>query len=118
MNSRGSQLLSASKDNSNRLWDMRSAQPIRRFKGHQNTSKNFVHASFGPAESLVVGGSEDSSAYVWDLETGHLLQRLEGHRGMVYAAKWNAFQSVLASCSDDGSVRLWNFDPDKPYFVG
>jgi hypothetical protein len=34
------------------------ARPIRRFKGHQNTSKNFVRASFGPDDSLVVGGSE------------------------------------------------------------
>ena len=31
---------------------------MRRFKGHQNTSKNFVRAGFGPDESLVVGGSE------------------------------------------------------------
>jgi COMPASS component SWD3 len=58
MNKAGSLLLSGSKDNSNRLWDVRLARPIRRFKGHQNTSKNFVRASFGPDDSLVVGGSE------------------------------------------------------------
>lgn len=33
MNSKGNQLLSCSKDNSNRLWDVRAARPIQRFKG-------------------------------------------------------------------------------------
>ena len=37
-------------DNCNRLWDMRTARPFKRFKGHQNTSKNFVRARFmGPS---------------------------------------------------------------------
>ncbi|KAJ1561602.1 hypothetical protein HK405_003400, partial [Cladochytrium tenue] len=55
--SNGTQLLSSSKDNSNRLWDVRAARPVRRFKGHQNTSKNFIRAGFA-GDSLVVGGSE------------------------------------------------------------
>ena len=37
-------------DNCNRLWDMRTARQFKRFKGHQNTSKNFVRARFmGPS---------------------------------------------------------------------
>ena len=54
----GTQLLASSKDNSIRLWDVRAARPLRAFKGHQNTSKNFVRARFGPARDLVVSGSE------------------------------------------------------------
>lgn len=53
----GTQLLSSSKDNSNRLWDLRYLRPIRKFKGHQNTSKNFIRTSFA-GSALVVGGSE------------------------------------------------------------
>ena len=48
----GTQLLASSKDNSIRLWDVRAARPLRAFKGHQNTSKNFVRARFGPARDL------------------------------------------------------------------
>eukprot|EP01087_Luapelamoeba_hula_P022214 TRINITY_DN7906_c0_g1_i1.p1 TRINITY_DN7906_c0_g1~~TRINITY_DN7906_c0_g1_i1.p1 ORF type:complete len:601 (+),score=60.46 TRINITY_DN7906_c0_g1_i1:221-1804(+) len=110
----GSLLLSASKDNSNRLWDVRTARPIRRFKGHQNTSKNFMRVAFGPNEALVLGGSEDGLIYVWDIETANILHKLGGHDGMVYSAKWHAQQSLIASCSDDKTVRLWWYDESKP----
>jgi COMPASS component SWD3 len=53
----GTQLLSSSKDNSNRLWDLRYLRPLRKFKGHQNTSKNFISASFA-GTSLILSGSE------------------------------------------------------------
>ena len=76
-------LLTASKDNSNRLWDMRMGKPIQRFKGHQNTSKNFVRAVFGPSEKVILGGSEDGNVYMWDAESGLLLHKLYGHRGFV-----------------------------------
>ena len=54
----GTLLLSCSKDNSNRLWDIRSTSPLRRLKGHSNTSKNFVKACFAGDDAIVVGGSE------------------------------------------------------------
>lgn len=91
MNSNGTLLLSSSKDNSNRLWDVRmvfineqiliiyynnkyndsiyiyiyiyvpwfliKTRPIKRLKGHQNTSKNFIRSGF-VNNSLIVGGSE------------------------------------------------------------
>jgi COMPASS component SWD3 len=56
MSADGTQLLSSSKDNSNRLWDLRYLRPLMKFKGHQNTSKNFISASF--AGSLILSGSE------------------------------------------------------------
>mmetsp|Transcript_60076 Transcript_60076/g.190842 ORF Transcript_60076/g.190842 Transcript_60076/m.190842 type:complete len:143 (-) Transcript_60076:20-448(-) len=123
MNANGSWLLSGSKDNSNRLWDVRMGRPIQRFKGHQNTSKNFVRASFGPNEKLVVGGSEDGVVHMWDARTGELLQRLGAggsvksgtrHGGIVYRAVWHDRRSLLATCSHDNTVKTWWFDPSKP----
>ncbi|KAN0036022.1 hypothetical protein ACTA71_005320 [Dictyostelium dimigraforme] len=118
-NSSGSYLLSASKDNSNRLWDIRNARPIKRFKGHQNTSKNFIRSSFGPNESLVVGGSEDGYTYIWDIETCNILQKLgtpSNNMPMVYSATWCQEQSLLATCSQDCSVKLWWYDKSMPVF--
>lgn len=109
MNSSGTMLLSSSKDNSNRLWDVRMVRPIRKLKGHQNTSKNFVRAKFAD-NNLIVGGSEDGIVYIWDQETGEVLQKLRGHQGVVYDSAWNAKQGMLASCSDDQTVKVWWYD--------
>ncbi|KAJ3121100.1 hypothetical protein HK098_003971 [Nowakowskiella sp. JEL0407] len=115
MNSNGVELLSSSKDNSNRLWDIRLLRPIRKFKGHQNTSKNFIQASFASiGDSLVIGGSEDGILYTWDAANGNLLQRLRAHEGIVYSAAWNAKQSMFCSCSDDKTVRSWWYDEKVP----
>nr|CAG8501963.1 2192_t:CDS:10 [Entrophospora candida] len=94
MNANGTLLLSSSKDNSNRLWDTR---PIKRLKGHQNTSKNFIRSGF-VNNSLIVGGSE----------------KLKGHTGMVYNAIWNPKQSLFVSCSDDRTLKTWWYDENLP----
>ncbi|KAI0563762.1 Translation initiation factor SUI1 [Gracilaria domingensis] len=101
-NESGSLMVSSSKDNSNRLWDIRMTKVVKRFKGHQNTSKNFVRSTFGPRESVVIGGSEDGHVYIWDVESSEVLQKLGAAEGTVYDVKWNARQSVLASCAHDG----------------
>ncbi|KAI7859171.1 WD40-repeat-containing domain protein [Circinella umbellata] len=113
MNSSGTYLLSSSKDNSNRLWDVRMVRPIQKLKGHQNTSKNFIRAKFAD-NNLIVGGSEDGVVYIWDQETGEVLQKLRGHNGVVYEAGWNAKQGMLASCSDDQTVKVWYYDEKMP----
>ncbi|KAF0728199.1 hypothetical protein Ae201684_014024 [Aphanomyces euteiches] len=139
LSSNGLFLLTGSRNNSNRLWDMRmltlprttlqssskdlsntmktpassqtpvslEQRPVQRFKGHQNTAKNVVRASFGPREAFVLGGSEDGAVYVWDVTTGKLLERLLGHTGVTYSAKWHENQALMASCSHDGTVKTW-----------
>ncbi|KAL2915354.1 hypothetical protein HK105_205219 [Polyrhizophydium stewartii] len=104
MSSDGTLLLSSSKDNSNRLWDIRMLRPIRKFKGHQNTSKNFIRASFA-GDSLI-----DGAVYLWDRDKGDVLQRLRGHTGVVYSAAWNARQALFASCSEDSALCTWWYD--------
>ncbi|WFD04701.1 hypothetical protein MVES1_000024 [Malassezia vespertilionis] len=144
MSEDGMQLLTSSKDNSGRLWDMRMLRPLQRFKGNQNTSKNFIRASFLDP-SLIASGSEDGLVYLWEKESPNVLQTLEGHgfeamytdgaadvplspegaiatgslpsshayytrkQVVVYSAVWNKVQGILASCADDGTVRLWDW---------
>jgi COMPASS component SWD3 len=110
----GSQLLSSSKDNSIRLWDVRAVRPLRAFKGHQNTSKNFVRARFGPGRDSVISGSEDGYVCLWSLSTGELVHRLWGHRDVAYDVAWSTSVGLLASCSHDGLIRTWRHDPSQP----
>lgn len=115
INENGSLLLSSSKDNSNRLWDIRMLRPLKRFKGHQNTSKNFIRSSFAHT-SLLVGGSEDGLIYMWDQESSEVLQTLEGHgRDTLHsssaAASANAgkpYPRLTSSSSDLSSLLSTN----------
>ncbi|KAL7747329.1 hypothetical protein RI367_007383 [Sorochytrium milnesiophthora] len=133
MNTTGTLLLSSCKDNSNRLWDIRMLRSVRRFKGHQNTSKNFIRASFAH-NNLVAGGSEDGVVYIWDMDTGDVLQRLYPGRqetpgrtvkpafaarspGIVYDVRWNSKASLFVSCGDDTMVRTWWYDASRPLDV-
>ncbi|GBG34306.1 WD repeat-containing protein wdr-5.1 [Hondaea fermentalgiana] len=102
----GLQLLASSKDSSVRLWDVRMEKSIRKFRGYQNSSLNFVRSVFGPRESLVFSGSEDAKVHVWDTETGSLLAKLRGHNGPVFHAAWNSSQDTLATCSEDGTYKI------------
>jgi len=112
LNRQGQYLLSSSKDNSNRLWDVRMSRPIKKFKGHQNTSRNFVRSCFGTNGQCVIGGSEDGVVYIWDLESGSVLKKLTGHEGIVYHTAWSQYQSLLLSCSHDNTAKVWWFDPN------
>lgn len=76
----GTLLLTAAKDNSVRLWDVRMTnRALARFKGYQNTAKNFVRAEFGPREALVVAGSEDGFIYLWDKTSLKVVAKLGLH---------------------------------------
>lgn len=83
------------------------SRPVQRFKGHQNTAKNVVRASFGPREAFVLGGSEDGAIYIWDVTTGKLLEKLCGHSGVTYNAMWHEKQALMASSSHDATVKTW-----------
>jgi WD40 repeat protein len=108
----------------------------QKFKGHLNTSKNFISSCFGSNQELIAGGSEvffftrsfflpifshfssvqDGKVYLWDTNSGHLLTRLSGHSSVVFDVQWHAKQSLLASCSADACVKLWWFDPLHKFF--
>jgi COMPASS component SWD3 len=109
LNKGGDKLLIGTKDSSNRLWDIRSTGTVlSRFKGHVNSSKNFIRCQFGSSDQIILGGSEDGAVYVWDADSGKVLDRLTGHAGSVFRATWSQQWNLLSSCSEDGTVRLWD----------
>ena len=58
-------------------------------------------------------GVLDGNVYIWHRETGFLLEVLTGHgEGSVNAVAWNPTnERMLASCSDDHSIRIWEPAP-------
>ena len=72
----GRRVVTASFDNSARLWDAESGKEIALLKGHTS----LVHkAAFSPDGRRVVTTSYDNSARVWDAESGQEIAVLKGH---------------------------------------
>ncbi|XP_067870026.1 telomerase protein component 1-like [Heterodontus francisci] len=77
-------------------------------RGH---SDSVTCCSFSPDGLQLVTGSKDKSLLFWDLETlpGRISRCLHSsHRDWITGCSWAP--RYVASCSNDGTVRLW--DPD------
>ena len=48
---------------------------------------------------------------VWDVQQGRLLYTLQGHTSWVRCIAFSQDSGLLASGSDDGTVRLWDVTP-------
>ena len=83
------------------------------FRGQSDRAGRYViRPTFGgAADAFVASGSEDSQVYIWRRTSGALLAVLPGHAGAVNAIAWCADRpGLLATASDDRTVRIWASD--------
>ncbi|CAF1511423.1 unnamed protein product [Adineta steineri] len=76
-----------------------------------------IHSSFCPVISqrqgfCVVSASEDMCVYLYDVdrEIRTLINKLQGHCSAVFDVSFNADESLLASCDQQGLVIVWQRD--------
>ena len=74
----GSRIVTASWDNTARIWDAASGKEIAVLRGHEDA----VHsAAFSPDGSRIVTASSDNTARIWDAASGKEIAVLRGHEG-------------------------------------
>ncbi len=122
----GQTVASGSHDAAVRVWSLQQGQILRIFKGHTA----WVHSvSFNNTGQVLASGAHDASVRVWSLPTGECLHILRGHTAAVrtvryarHIAQWKAQanangnytdEQILASGSDDHTVRLWDAKTGK-----
>ncbi|KAG6882646.1 hypothetical protein C0993_009748, partial [Termitomyces sp. T159_Od127] len=91
------------------LWDLDAGRLSRKYTG-QRQRHHVIRSCFGGFDgNFVASGSEDSNVYIWHRDTGALIETLAGHgEGSVNSVAWNPTNHrILASCSDDHTIRIW-----------
>jgi hypothetical protein len=101
----GSRLVSASDDETVRVWDAGTGELLLTLAGH---TESVLGVAFSSDGSRLASASDDETVRVWDAGTGELLLTLAGHMGWVRGVAFSSDGSRLASASDDRSVRVWD----------
>lgn len=91
------------------LWDLQDKVKLRKLQGCVQGGSFQIYSTFGGAsEMYVASGSEDGKVYIWHRGHEKPIEVLSGHTKAVSCVSWNkAIPSMLASVSDDHSVRIW-----------
>ena len=101
----GTRIVSASMDETVRVWDATTGACISVLEGH---SGMVFSASYSPDGMRVVSASMDMTVRVWDSATGACLSVLEGHSEGVNSASYSADGTRIVSASWDYTVRVWD----------
>ncbi len=101
----GNRIVSASRDNTVRIWDANTGKMLQKLEGH---TAQVNSASFSCDGKYIVSASDDKTVRIWDAQTGKELKKLEGHTGWVTSAAFSPDGNRIVSSSSDKTIRIWN----------
>jgi ribosome assembly protein 4 len=99
-------LLSASFDNSIKLWNGISGQFLRTYNGH---NASVYMCSWSPDSKLFISASKDTMLKVWDTDQKSTIENLHGHSDEIFAVDWSPDGSTVASGGKDKTLMLWRY---------
>ncbi|PHH71607.1 hypothetical protein CDD82_6426 [Ophiocordyceps australis] len=106
-------LVSGSRDQSLRIWDMHSHRLVRPpLLGHKG-SVLCLQFDSDPTEDILVSGSSDSNIFIWKFSTGQVVQKItDAHRESVLNVRFD--KRILVTSSKDKSVKIFTRRPFRP----
>mmetsp|Transcript_4733 Transcript_4733/g.11145 ORF Transcript_4733/g.11145 Transcript_4733/m.11145 type:complete len:486 (-) Transcript_4733:302-1759(-) len=108
-NPSGDKLLTASIDKTACVWNVAGGKLERQYRHHQGPVTDIDWKD----DSVFALCSIDRTISVWntkiDSQSG-LVSKLEGHAADINMIRWSPKGNVLASCSDDSMVKIWNLE--------
>jgi WD40 repeat protein/tetratricopeptide (TPR) repeat protein len=101
----GGKILTASSDNSARIWDCRSGKALTEPLRHPSP---ISAVAFRDDSRVVLTGCKDGIARLWDPLTGKLLLETVPAAGPVYAVASHPGAGQIATAGEEKIVRLWD----------
>ncbi|KAI5684494.1 hypothetical protein M9H77_05722 [Catharanthus roseus] len=107
-NKKGDYLLTGSCDKAAVVWDVKAEGLKQHFEFHSGPVLDVdwrTNVSFATS-------STDHMIYVCKIGETQPIKAFSGHQGEVNCVKWDPTGAMLASCSDDGTVKIWGMRQD------
>ncbi|KAI4327394.1 hypothetical protein L6164_019863 [Bauhinia variegata] len=108
-NKKGDYLLTGSCDKTAIVWDVKSGEWKQQFEFHTGPVLDVDwrnNVSFATS-------STDTMIYVCKIGENRPIKTFAGHQGEVNCVKWDPTGSLLASCSDDITAKIWSLKHEK-----
>lgn len=101
----GQTLISGSRDQTLKIWQIETGQLLDTLRGHTNWVWSLVLSWDG---QTLISGSGDKTIKIWQLENRQLLHTLTSHDDWVWSLALSRDAQTLASGSVDKTIKLWN----------
>jgi WD40 repeat protein len=102
-NKNGSRLLSASVDNSVKLWEIPSGRLIRTFSG-----RSFNSADFSPDGKFIITANDSGKAVIWRVKNGQkVMQMNHATGGRVYIARFSTDGKFVVTAGENKVAKIW-----------
>ncbi|NER39101.1 MAG: hypothetical protein F6J93_34975 [Oscillatoria sp. SIO1A7] len=97
-------LASGGDDSSIKLWNFKTGELLRIFRGHSRSVRSVAVSENG---KLLASGGQDETVRVWNLSTGALIGVLSSHLAPVNSVAISPDGEAIASGSDDMTLKIW-----------
>ena len=102
----GKMLASGGRDRTIRIWDSNTGETIKILD--LDTDWLFWVTVSWHADGKILAVAVREKIQLWDIKTATLLKTIEGHEQNIISVVWHPQESLLASSSLDGTVRIWD----------
>jgi WD40 repeat protein len=95
----------ASYDATIRIWNARTAEPIRTLTGHMD---GILDCDISLKDKYLISASMDCSVRLWSIQTGKCLRIYRGHRHWVKSCRFTSDNQYMVSAALDKQILVWS----------